>query len=106
LNGHIIHVLLHLVSVSTVPPKNPTTLELVFVDDGSGVCSIDLRQNYQIGVAVDVDVSKLQVLLDEHVGGIKGQWLWIWPVEAKSVALPHAEITVDIQIVCAQIDAD
>jgi hypothetical protein len=45
-------------------------------------------------------------LLDEHVGRIKRQFLWIWPVEAKSVALPHAEITVDIQIVCAQVDAD
>lgn len=106
MNGHIVHVLLHLVSVSTVPLKNPTSLELVFVDDGSGVCSIDLHQSYHIGVAVDVDVSKLQVLLDEHVGGIKGQCLWIWPVEAKSVALPHAEITVYIQIICAQIDAD
>ena len=105
LNVEVIHIFLHLISIATIPLKHPTRLKLVLVDDGCGVLAVYLHHDYHIGVTVDVDVSKLQVLLDEPVGRVKSHVFCILPIKTEVVALIYAKITVLIQRVYPQNDA-
>lgn len=101
----IINIWFYLIVIGTIDGEGAPTAKDIFIDDGWNLSSSNAGQEYHLGIAINIQISELQILLSEYLIRLQCKNYWC-PIEPEGVTLSNAEIAVDIKSLCSKVDVD